>query len=119
MIFSMVGIVPGLIGLTFFTSYYLLLAAGFVLGFFIMSAGPIGYQYGAEVGYPAPESTTQGLILLSGQISGIIFIYGMDIFRSATTHSMTPFMVVFILLMSINVLLAAIMGESPLVKKES
>jgi len=112
---SLIGTIPGLIGLTFITSYPLLLLSGFVLGFFFMAAGPIGYQYGAEVSYPAPESTTQGLIMLSGQISGIIFIYGMDMFRSATTHSMTPFMIVFVVLTILNVLVASFMKESTLI----
>jgi hypothetical protein len=43
-----------------------------------MSAGPIGFQYGAEVSYPAPESTSQGLLLLAGQISGLVFVAAMS-----------------------------------------
>jgi sugar phosphate permease len=112
---TLIGQIPGLIGLTFITSYPLLLFASFVLGFFIVGAAPVGFQYGAEVSYPAPESTAQGLIMLSGQISGIIFIYGMDMFRSATTHSMTPFMIVFVVLAILNVLVASFMKESKLI----
>ena len=115
LLIALIGQIPGLIGLTFITSYPLLLFASFVLGFFIVGAAPVGFQYGAEVSYPAPESTTQGLIMLSGQISGIIFIYGMDMFRSATTHSMTPFMIVFVVLTILNVLVASFMKESKLI----
>jgi FLVCR family MFS transporter 7 len=39
-----------------------------------MSAGPIGFQSAAEIGRPAPESTSQGLLLLVGQGSGIAFM---------------------------------------------
>ena len=28
-----------------------------------MSAGPLGFQYAAEVSHPAPESTSQGMLL--------------------------------------------------------
>lgn len=113
---AMLFVVPGLLGLSFATSLPLLLASGFLLGFFIMSAGPIGFQYGAEVSYPAPESISQGVILLSGQISGIIFIFGMDAFRSAQ-GSMTPFMVLFMALSAVNVALCLLLRESDMMKK--
>ena len=115
LLLAILGTVPGLVGLTFMTGYGALLVSGFILGFFIMAAGPIGFQYGAEISYPAPESTSQGLILLSGQISGVIFIYGMDAFRSATTHSMTPFLTVFIILCILNLLVGGLLKESPLI----
>ncbi len=116
LVITMAGVLPGLAGLTFFTGYGMLLAASFVLGFFIMSAGPIGFQYGAEVGHPTPESTTQGLILLSGQISGVIFIFAMDRLRSPETGSMTPFMIIFLALMLVSVVMAALLRESPLIQ---
>lgn len=93
----MVMVVPGLAGVAFAPTLPLLLASGFVLGFFIMSAGPIGFQYAAEVSAPAPEASSQGLILLSGQISGIAFIFGMDAWRG-TDGSMAPSMMAFTVL---------------------
>lgn len=118
LLISMCGTIPGIIGLTFLANYPLLIIASFVLGFFIMSSGPIGFQYGAEISYPAPESTSQGLIMLAGQISGVIFIYGMDMFRSARTHDMTPFMLVFIVLTVFNALIAIRLKESTLIAVE-
>jgi len=108
--------IPGLIGLTFVTNFAVLLVSSFILGFFIMSAGPIGFQYGAELSYPAPESTSQGLMLLAGQVSGVAFIYGMDAFRSAG-GSMTPFMIFFIAITVLNVGLCTRLKESDLIKK--
>ena len=78
-VIAMIGAIPGIIGLAFAGNYWLLLASCFVFGFFLMAGAPICFQYGAEVSYPAPEATSQGLLLLAGQISGIIFIFGMDI----------------------------------------
>jgi cyanate permease len=107
--------IPGLIGIAFANNYALLLASSFVLGFFMMSAGPIGFQYGAELSYPAPESTSQGLLLLAGQVSGAAFIYGMYTFRSAS-GSMTPFMILFIILTAFNAILCTRLKESKLIQ---
>jgi MFS family permease len=105
---------PGLVGLTFATAYWLLLASGFFMGFFFMSIGPVIFQYGAEVSYPAPEATSQGLLMLAGQISGIIFIFGMDFFRT-TSGSMTPFLGVLIALAVLNIVFSLMLKESPMI----
>jgi len=78
LVVCMILMLPGLIGLTVFKDFVPMLISAFVFGFFIMSAGPIGFQYGAEKCYPAPESTSQGIILLAGQISGINFVFGVN-----------------------------------------
>lgn len=93
----MVMVVPGIAGIAFAPTLPLLLVSGFVLGFFIMSAGPIGFQYAAEVSAPAPEAASQGLILLAGQISGIAFIFAMDAWRGED-GSMAPSMMAFTVL---------------------
>jgi FLVCR family MFS transporter 7 len=55
-----------------------------VVGFFMLGGGaPIGFQYAAEVSYPAPESTSQGLLLMLGQASGIALIIAMNAFGMA------------------------------------
>jgi sugar phosphate permease len=112
LVLAIVGATLGLVGVTYATSYWLLLASAFVLGFFLLSAGPIGFQYGAEVAYPAPEGTSNGLLLLMGQISGIIFIFGMDSFKSPETGSMAPSLVVLIGLMVLGLFLCTRLGES-------
>ena len=106
---------PGLIGLTFATSYWLLLFSGIVLGFFLLSGAPVIFQYAAEVSYPSPEATSQGILMLSGQIAGIIFIFGMDYFRMES-GSMTPFLIVLIGLSILNGLLSIMLKESKLIE---
>lgn len=108
---------PGLIGLTFAANYALLLAAGFFMGFFFMSVGPIIYQYAAEISYPAPETTSQGVLTQVGQISGIFFIYGMDMFRSES-GSMTPFLLVMMALAAVNIILSLMLRESRMIEKQ-
>ena len=104
--------IVGLIGITFALSYGVLLAGAAIMGFFLLAAGPIGFQYGAEVAYPAPEGTTTGLLLLVGQVSGIIFILGMDQFKQASSGSMTSSLVVLIGLMVVAALLSTRLRES-------
>jgi MFS family permease len=114
MVLALAGATLGLVGITYATSYWLLLSSAFVLGFFLLAAGPIGFQYGAEVAYPAPEGTSNGLLLLVGQISGIAFIFGMDSLKSPDTGSMTLSLVILIGLMILGLLLCTRLRESAL-----
>ena len=66
---------------TFATSYGLVVASMLVLGFFLMSLAPIGYQYAAEITFPTPEGTSNGLIQLFGQAS-VVFVYIMEALKS-------------------------------------
>jgi MFS family permease len=113
---SLAGATLGLIGVTFAGAYWLLLTSAFTMGFFLLSAGPIGFQYGAEVANPAPEGTTNGLLLLMGQVSGIAFIIGMDSFKSEATGSMTAPLTVLCGLMVISFVLSMFLKESALIK---
>jgi len=114
---GLAGATAGLAGVTFASSYGLLLASSFVLGFFLLSAAPIGFQYGAEVTYPTPEATSNGLLLLMGQISGILFILGMDQFKATGTGSMTPSLLVLIALMIVSLFLCTRLKESTVISK--
>lgn len=116
MVLTSICIMPCLIGLTFAGNYMLLLASSLTFGFFLMGCGPISYQYSAEICYPAPEATSQGLLVLVGQISGIIFIFGMDFLWS--NMSKTPAMLVFIMLTVVNVYLMLQLKESNFVESD-
>jgi len=111
-VLAILGAILGLIGVTYATSYAFLLIFAFILGFFLLSAGPIGFQYGAEITYPTPEGTSNGLLLLMGQISGIIFIFGMDTLKSPITGSMTLSLNVLIGLMVLSLILCLRLRES-------
>ncbi len=109
----------GLVGIAFAQNYSLLLLSAFVMGFFLLSAGPIGFQYGAEITYPAPEGTSNGMLLVMGQISGIIFILGMDAFKNPDTGSMSASLLVLAGLMVIGLLLSTRLHESDLIRGEN
>jgi MFS family permease len=114
---ALIGAILGLTGITFATNYWVLLASGITLGFFLLSAGPIGFQYGAEITYPTSEGTSNGLLLLVGQISGIAFIFGMDSFKSPITGSMTNSLILLIGLMVFSFFLSTRLKESQMITK--
>ncbi len=107
LILAVAGATLGLAGVAFAPNYPFLLLSAFVMGFFLLSAGPLGFQYGAEITTPAPEGTSNGLLLLMGQISGIIFIFGMDSLRSPSDGSMTISLSLLIVLMILGLFLTA------------
>lgn len=112
-IIALAGCIVGLVGITYAVDYSVLIASGLTLGFFLLSSGPIGFQYGAEITYPTSEGTSNGLLILAGQISGIAFIIGMDSFKDPITHSMTKPMEVMIGLAILILIISTRLKESP------
>lgn len=118
-IIALAGCIVGLVGVTYADNYAILLASGLILGFFLLSAGPIGFQYGAEITYPTSEGTSNGLLILAGQISGIAFIFGMDSFKDPLTHSMTKPLEVMIGMAVVILILSTRLKESPFMMEEN
>jgi MFS family permease len=112
LITAILGAILGLVGIVYVTSFPLLLFFAFVMGFFLLSAGPIGFQYGAEITHPAPEGTSNGMLLLMGQISGILFIFGMDALKSPLNGSMTLPLDLLIVLMVLCIIVGFMLKES-------
>ncbi len=103
-IFIVLGIlfaVPGLVGMTFSTDFFWLILSAFSVGFFMVSANPVGMQYVAEITYPTPEGTSNGLISLFGQVS-VVFVYIMESMRTPD-GAFTPS-----LLLSVGLLLVCV-----------
>ena len=71
--------VPLSLFLQYISSIVLLGLCGFVFGFFLISAMPVGLTYAVEKTHPVPEATSNGILMLSGQISGlpIVFLFNM------------------------------------------
>ena len=119
------GMIPGVAGIAFApfltggqgvnpgAAYIIALISSCILGFFVMSAGPIGFQYAAEISSPAPESTSQGLLLWVGQVSGIVMVTGMSIHNKSMLHG---FLVSFVLLSVISFILIAFIKESQIIR---
>jgi len=116
LLLAVAGATLGLAGLTFVTGYPFLLVFSFIFGFFLLSAGPIGFQYGAEITYPAPEGTSNGLLLLMGQISGIAFILALDAMKSPSNGSMTMPLAILIGLLALCLLVGTQLKEAATLK---
>ncbi len=92
--------IPGLVGLTYAQSLPVLFASAFSLGFFLVSANPVGMQYVAEITYPTPEGTSNSLIQLFGQAS-VVFVYVMEALKTGD-GSFTPSLWLAIVLMLVS-----------------
>ncbi|MBK9055327.1 MAG: MFS transporter [Chloroflexi bacterium] len=101
--------IPGLIGLAFATTQWLLFVSAFAMGFFLISTSPIGMQYAAEVTHPTPEGTSNGLIQLFGQAS-VVFVYIMEALKTSD-GSFTPALLLAIGLLLVSALLVTQMKE--------
>jgi hypothetical protein len=104
-----VGAIPGLLGLTFATSPILLFGSAVVLGFFLTSAMPVGMQYAAEITYPTPEGTSNGLIQLFGQ-GAVVFVYVMEAMKTKD-GSFTPSLLLGVGLLVLSALLVTQMKD--------
>lgn len=104
------------IGLAFYTNYILIIVVCALLGFLIMGLGPILFQHGAEVAYPVQEGASFGTIMLMGQVSGILFVIIFNMIFEATKAFFWP-MIFMIILVAIQVPLAALMKESNILKE--
>jgi len=101
--------IPGMIGLTFAQPGWLLYISGFALGFFLISASPVLMQYAAEVTYPTPEGTSNGIIQLCGQAS-VVFVYLMEALKSRD-GAFTPALLLAVGLLVLSALVITRMKE--------
>lgn len=101
MYMAFIGAIPGMIGLTFAASAWLLFTSAFVMGFFLVSALPIAMQYAAEITYPTPEGTSNGLMQLTGQ-GAVVFVYIMEALKT-TDGSFTPALLLALALMVVSI----------------
>lgn len=101
--------IPGLLGVTFATSAWLLFVSAFAMGFFLVSTSPIGMQYAAEVTRPTPEGTSNGLIQLFGQAS-VVFVYILEALKTPD-GSFTPALLLAVGLIVVGALLVTQMKD--------
>jgi MFS family permease len=109
---AFIGAMPGMLGLTFATSAWLLFTSAFVMGFFLVSAMPIAMQYAAEITYPTPEGTSNGLMQLFGQVS-FVFVFIMEALKTPD-GSFTPSLLLAVGLLAVSVALVTQMKDANL-----
>jgi hypothetical protein len=120
LIVSLTGMVPGVAGMAWAgrlasdpaTAYLMAKIAAGLLGFFLLGGGSIGFQYAAEITHPAPEATSQGLLLLAGQVTGILFMVMMS-----RPSLLGPVLIGFTVLAALSGAATWLLRESPLVRR--
>jgi len=66
-----------------------------------VSANPVGMQYAAEVTFPTPEGTSNGLIQLFGQAS-VVFVYIMEAMKGPDgSFSSSLLLALFLMILSV------------------
>ena len=111
-------LVPLYLGLTFISSFGVLVAIAGIAGFSIMGVAPILFQHSSEVAYPAQEGTSLGMILLSGQISGVLFVLLFEAISAGTGSVIVPMMGI-VILTAIEIPIVMKMKESKLLNKQA
>ena len=115
--FIMLGLlagIPGLAGLAFAQSFWVMGLSSFELGFFLVSVMPVGMQYASEIARPTPEGTSNGLLQLVGQGS-VVFVYVMDALKGADGSFVPPMVVAMGLLVVAAVISARLLEPQPAV----
>jgi MFS family permease len=111
MVIALVATVPGMLGIAFVSSIWLLYAFAAVLGFFLVAVLPIGMQYAAEITNPTPEGTSNGLIQLCGQVS-VVYVYMMAALRTSN-GSYTVSLVLSAVLLALGALVVSRLKDAP------
>lgn len=96
---AILAAVLGMVGLVFFNGFPLLLASSALLGFALLGAGPVAFQYGAEVAQPVSEGASYGLLMSAGQVSGMLMTWFLNAGRTWDTGSMYRPLLILLLLM--------------------
>jgi len=77
MIISLAIAAISLFVFTFVTDEISLMLTAFLFGFGLLGAAPIALEYAVDITKPVPEASSNGILMMVGQIGGIIFILGL------------------------------------------
>ena len=78
LIISLIIATISLFILTFAFNDILLYTFGFLLGFGLLSAGPVGLEYAVDLTKPVPEASSNGMLMMVGQVGGILLILSLE-----------------------------------------
>ena len=97
--------------LSFANTTTMLYVSGFLLGFGLLSVGPVLIEHAVDITAPVPEASSNGLLMVIGSISGIIFIVA---FENLTTPSgdYLPALIVLSILSLVAFLLSFFLKET-------
>jgi len=111
---SLIAVISFLI-LSFANTTILLYITGFLLGFGLLSVGPVLLEYSVDVTIPVPEASSNGILMVIGSISGILFIFGFEGFTTPSGDYL-PALIVLSILSLVSFLLSLFLKDGKLSK---
>ncbi|MBY8979150.1 MAG: MFS transporter [Candidatus Lokiarchaeota archaeon] len=108
---SLVITVASFFLISFANTTIMLYVSGLLLGFGLLSVGPVLIEYAVDITAPVPEASSNGVLMVIGSISGIIFIVA---FEKLTTPSgdYLPALIVLSILSLVAFLLSFFLKET-------
>ena len=110
--------VPATLGLVLGRGLPLEVICFLVMGFAVTGVTPVAYQYGAEITFPAPEGTSNGIFAVVVQASGLLIVL-MDAFRGTFHNSYIPSFIGLAVLLGGSAFLMLSLSESPKMARSS
>ncbi len=89
-----------------------LLLFGFIFGFGLISAAPVALEYAVDATSPVPEASSNGMLMMIGQVGGIIFILGLEDLQMPVTLDYFPALILLTILLAICFVLAFFLKET-------
>jgi nitrate/nitrite transporter NarK len=87
----------------------------FFFGFGLMGATPLALEYAISVTEPVPEANSNGILMMIGNLGGIVFIVGLENVKTAGDYF--PAIILQTIILAICVILALLLMESKVNKK--
>lgn len=112
LIIAVILAVPATFGLVLGRGMVFEIICFFVMGFAVTGVTPVAYQYGAEITFPAPEGTSNGIFALVVQASGLLIVL-MDALRGNFHNTYTPSFIGLAVLLAGAAFLMLSLSESP------
>ncbi len=94
---SLLIAVAAFFAISFANNAIMLYIFGFLLGFGLLSVGPVVLEYAVEITVPVPEATSNGMLMMVGAVGGIIFILGFEGFTTPSGDYLLALIVLSIL----------------------
>ncbi|MBY9016716.1 MAG: MFS transporter [Candidatus Lokiarchaeota archaeon] len=94
---SLLIAVAAFFAISFANNAIMLYIFGFLLGFGLLSVGPVVLEYTVEITVPVPEATSNGMLMMVGAVGGIIFILGFEGFTTPSGDYLPALIVLSIL----------------------
>jgi MFS family permease len=76
-IISIIIATISLYAFSFVTDGTLIMVFAFLFGFGLLSAAPVALEYAVDITKPVTEASSNGILMMVGQIGGIVFILGL------------------------------------------